>query len=898
MPGGLIGIAYVEVRPLMTGFGKAVDAELQGGSAAARDLTAAGENAGAALGAGIGVGVDGELQKGVNLSGLVDKSGRPLATSLEDLGLLAGAGLGGGVNKGLEKELAKQKLSFNKQLTNIFGVEGGVVGADALDKKLLFGLPALPAALDQVLKPAEVEVKGWSSRVGAILGSTFAASGSLLSKGGLVGAGVLTETSAALKEQGEAVSVLSNEYQKLGKITLIAGGALAAGIGYESVKSAQEYQESVYKIAANSNVTIGAADKIGQAFLNTAGVSYASGNEIAAAFSHVSGQLASVEGHALNSTQALGFMNKALDLNEAVAGNLTDTTAALSQTMQSFGFALSKAGYASDVLFNAGRMTNQSLETVSTAVDRLHGRLGIVSPDLSDIATLMVKLAKNGISSSQSTQVVATALTRLTGGSKAVTEQLALLGSGKSLVGLQEQLAKVNSEIATGGAPNAGLANLKSQLDGLKATVANFGTVTSASPLYSTVKNMRAQEAELSAEIKSQTDAQSTSLVGLKDYKAQLEAITAQGGKTGISLFNTKGQFIGMAAAISKLHDAFEKLTPQQQLQISTTLFGSRAAEAMVRIINEGAGSFTKLSGEIGKANSAQDAAAKNNASLKRQLEIIGSALEDEATKIGLKLIPKLQTLAHDTAEVISWLQKHKAESKLLAEVIGTVLAGAVGSYVLGKGAQLVGSFRAAASGSSILAKSLGSGGVLATSLEQTATKVGLIDKALIGLSKLGTITIAVDLGGDLLNYLTGKLPGAKTNQTQAQNDPLVKGAEGLPVVGNFFKSAVNIGAYKFGASVGKNNLATDLYRSPLFAPTRAVTNVINDFFGRVAVNNRQDAANEQKIQNARAAALREINGFQKEQHLGAYPVIHIHESAHPRQTAAAVSKTLAKSVH
>lgn len=892
MPGGVIGIAYVEVRPLMTGFGKAVDAELQAGAGVGSDLETAGENAGAALGAGIGTGAEAALQKdGVKLSGLVDSSGKPLASALEDAGLLAGAGLGKGVSAGAEKEL-KTASRLNARIASIFTLDPSTVAyQDRIAAAQMARRQESNAKLLAKYEGTEeVEAKSWATRMSQIFGSAFATSGSLLSKGGIVGAGALTETSNALKEQGEAVGALSNEYQKLGKFSLVAGGALAAGVGYESVKIAQEYQESVYKIAAESNIPITAAQNIGKAFLSTAGTSYVSASGIASAFSQVAGQLSSVEGKALNATQSLKFMNVALDLNEAVAGDLNTTTAALGQTMQSFSFDLTKAGYASDVLFNASRFTDQSIQAISTSVDRLHGRLGVISPDLADIATLMVSLAKNGIAGSQSTQVVSTALTRLTGGSKAVNEQLALLGSGTSLTGLQQQLAKVNAEIAAGGAPSAGLATMKSQLDGLKATIAGYGTVTSSSPLYATVRNMKEEEAELTAQIKASTDAQSASVVGLKDYKAQLELQIAEGGKAGISLFNTKGQFIGMSAAISKLHDAFVNLTDKQKLQIATTLFGSRAAEAMVRIIDEGAGSFDKLSSQIGKAGSAQSAAAKNNASLKRQLEVIGSAIEDEGTQIGLKLIPKLERLASETASVIRWFEKHRAEAKLLGEAIGTILAGAVGSYVLGKGAALIGSFRTAASGAGILAKSLGKGGALEGSLEKTAAKATLLDTALVGLSKLGTITIAVDLGGDLLSYLTGKIPGAKTNLAQADTNSQVAGLQKVPVLGNFVKAAAQTGVYRYGENTGK-------FASGVAAHVPGGTAALNFLTGgnpnglTDAIEQAKDRAIIAKAQQ-RNKAVASLNSL-----TGNYNEIHIHESSHPRQTAAAVSKALAKTV-
>lgn len=241
-------------------------------------------------------------------------------------------------------------------------------------------------------------------------------------------AGHLTTVGEKFEEADTKGQKFEQTMSTIGGATLLAAGAAMAGVSVEAVKLSMSFQKSVASIAGNSDITIAKAKKIGDAFLGTAGYMTMSGNEMAAAFAPVAGQLKITEGSALNAGQALGYMKVAADLAEGSQTDLGSATAALTQVMQSFHLSLGQASGASDLLFNVSRSLNVPITGVAAAIDKLHGRLGILMPSMSDVGALMIALGQHGIMGSRGIQVAQTALTKLTSDTPATKTVLDELG--------------------------------------------------------------------------------------------------------------------------------------------------------------------------------------------------------------------------------------------------------------------------------------------------------------------------------------------------------------------------------------------------------------------------------------------------------------------------------------
>lgn len=613
---------------MMTGFADATETELSAGSDVGDALALAGTKAGTIYGEAVGTGANDALGK-TKLSGLLGADGKPLASSLESEGLLAGTLAGGAVGKATEDELTKAKPAVEKAATGLYKVIGGAF-----------------------------------TKLGAIVEGTGIGTGSIFTK---IGTNVQTAGQKADKTAGQ--------FTHLKNISLITGAAVAVGIGYESVKAATDFQGATASLAASGDLTTKTANAIGQGFQGTAFDAQDSSTAITSAYATVVGKLETVDKSSKTTAGSLKFMNQAMTLNDATQGDLTTTTGALASVIQSFGQKLKSAAGDSNLLFNASRSTGVGVGTVATTVDTLHQKLIASNVSLSDITALMVSLAKTGGAGGKSVRLVATGLTTLLGGSKAVNAQLSTLSAGGGkIVTLEQQLAALKaapSATTTAKSPYA------TQIADLKAAIASYGSATKSSPAGIAVANLKQQVAELTAEQDKWKASNVSTGSSVANQKKAIEAQIVALSKNNKELFDSKGQFIGVTKTVALLHTQFKTLTSAQQIAAAKTLFGGSAA-VWLKVIQAGPASITKLKTSLGQSGSAAKAAAKQDATLKGELQKLKSGVKDVGTSIGLALIPKLTTATTDLGHMAKWLEKNKGAAKDLehgVETAGAALA-------------------------------------------------------------------------------------------------------------------------------------------------------------------------------------------------------------------------------
>jgi TP901 family phage tail tape measure protein len=311
---------------------------------------------------------------------------------------------------------------------------------------------------------------------GALSGALSMLSGGLINTNSLTDKVGSSMESAGGKAEGFA-----------GKLSNLGGKvALGATVGFlavsaVSVKLGLDYETTMAKIAANSNIPIQAAKKIGDAFLSTAGTTIYSAQTIAVAFSTVGGQLGLIEGHALTSTQALGFMKVSMDLAEASGVSLGSATTTLTGVMQAFHLTLGQAKTASDLLFSASRLTGTSLETEGATLDKLRAKLGAASPPMAQLTALQVDLAMHGEAGSRVLMSLTASLTGLmTPTAKVVAAQQAM---GVSFIDSSGKLVSMRSIIQQVGPIIAGMGNAQAT-----ATLKSLGFGAASAKLVTTIQ--------------------------------------------------------------------------------------------------------------------------------------------------------------------------------------------------------------------------------------------------------------------------------------------------------------------------------------------------------------------------------------------------------------------------
>jgi TP901 family phage tail tape measure protein len=427
--------------------------------------------------------------------------------------------------------------------------------------------------------------------------------------------------------------------QVLSDVGKVATGALAGGLiaaGAESIHLAENYQQATASMAASAGISTKAAASIGTAFVGTAGKSTFSAQEIMSAFGPVAGQLRTVEGHALDNKEALTVMTAAMDLAEGSGSALGSTTQALAQVMQAYGLGVHQAANASDVLFNAARMTGNSIGAVAQVATQLKMRLGEAAPSLADIGGLMVDMASHGIAGSRGIRTVSTSLTGLISPSTTAQKALAAMG--------------VNLTDANGKFIGMGPA-----LDALKAGFSKLPPVLNQGSAALEKQNITNELARLALE--KQTPA----------VKAQVSALKAQ------------------SLTLTEQGQAYSQATAEQ------ALFG-RNAQMLLPIINGGAATYNHYAAAVAKTGAAHAAAEKQAKTFHGTMEKLKATGEDLGISLGNFLLPKVEALGAGLAGGINWLEKHKAAAIALGAVIAGPVALAIGAFAVNTIGKLAGS--------------------------------------------------------------------------------------------------------------------------------------------------------------------------------------------------------------
>jgi TP901 family phage tail tape measure protein len=418
--------------------------------------------------------------------------------------------------------------------------------------------------------------------------------------------------SSAEKSSGGIKKMLGN----MGVPNALLGGwgALGAGIvgtGALALHFGDQMQSANAAIAVAAGESIKNATAIGNAFLDTAGKSEFSGKEMAQAYAGVAGQLESVQGSVLTTAQATQVMNAAADLATAKQISLSDATSTVAKTLQAFSMGAKDAAGVSNILFNASNATGQGVDSLSSAMIRAKTRIGAMAPPIGDLAGLMVDLTNHGESGRQAMSALTTTFTAL--------------------------LKPASEAQKTQIAMNVTLQNLPPSLRALAAEYQK-GTMSTTAVTDAT-KGLSVENTVLWGKFKSSADA----------AKVSNEAYQ----KLGITVLNSKGQFIGMSSIIGQLHDKIAGMSTAQATAELTALGLGSGAGKLVTTIQSGAGAYDKAVASVTKMGSAQRGAAIQSQTLSVEFKTMKATADDLLTSLGEKLIPVLGKLLGVVEKVV-----------------------------------------------------------------------------------------------------------------------------------------------------------------------------------------------------------------------------------------------------
>jgi TP901 family phage tail tape measure protein len=279
-----------------------------------------------------------------------------------------------------------------------------------------------------------------SAKFDALAAQSAEVAGSSTAEMDAAGASTASTTSL-FSIAGIKAAAMANPYAA----AAIAVGAAALGVGVFAVKMADGFDKASNSLAANAGISQKAAKGISDSFLDASNSTIYDATAITSAYASVAGQLGAVQGHALDAAQAQRVMNAAQNLATASGMSLGGATKDLANVMMLYGLNTKQAAAASDTLYEAGVISGQGVDGVTSAVQKMHAQLGAATPPLGQVAGLLDDLAQHGETGRQGLSAVSTGMTTLIKNSEPVvgkmtSAQAALRAVGVSAFGAQGQL--------------------------------------------------------------------------------------------------------------------------------------------------------------------------------------------------------------------------------------------------------------------------------------------------------------------------------------------------------------------------------------------------------------------------------------------------------------------------
>ncbi len=489
-------------------------------------------------------------------------------------------------------------------------------------------------ALEEALAKAGIAADAASKEIGDKMGSAASKTGGIFSKLGSSMSNFGLPFGESVSKMGEKIGEVEGKGKRFGAAMAEVGkgltlglGAAALAVGAESFKLGEQWQSAMASLAGHAGIGIGAADKIGQAFLGTAGKSEFSATEIANAFAPVAGEFVNLTGHALNAGQSLTVMSAASDLATASGTPLADATKAIADVMIPFHMNVSQAAGASNTLWNTQRLLGVSTQDLQKTFERI-----------------VPYVAGSGMSFGQMSGLVVELSHSLGGG------RMAMRQAGTAIQGLISPSSSANKALAAMGVQ---LFNTQGKFVGMGPALDKLKTG---------LRSLPGATGALSAE--QRVLALSTELATVKG-----EAQTKQ----------TKATIAGINQQLAPLKAQAAAFTQSSAMQ---AIFG-KSANAMLGVIAGGSAGLAHYTAMASKNGAVQKAAAQQSKTWHVETKVLKATLEDLGTRIGNKLIPIAQRLAGDVMKLVQWFQKHAAVAEVLAGVIGGVVVAAIGAYAV-----------------------------------------------------------------------------------------------------------------------------------------------------------------------------------------------------------------------
>lgn len=609
------------------------------------------------------------------------------------------------------------------------------------------------AALEDLGVRASVVGKRMEHTFGdSIEGAAAKSSGALSKLSSALGAFGLPFT-GAIDKVGEHLAETQTKGQKFGtalseagKVATLGIAAGAATIGVESLKAAGNFQQSMSKLVTSGGETSKNLKGDMAGVLKLMGDTGTSADQLSAG-------LYTINSAGFHGADGLNILKAAAQGAKTEGADLGEVTDGLTTLLNDYHLKASDAALVTSKMVTAtslGKTTFQdlagSLHTVSPAADA-------AGLSMNQVLGAMATMTAKGTPAAEAATYLRQTILQLSNPSAKAANEMAALGlnsvdvsknlgkrgltgtldlltsaiaskmgpSGTVMVnslkaaaaagsGWQAELAKMTpaqqAQINTLAAQGAAMDTYKANLAALTSTQRTLVNAQ-ASGTTNTVAYQRAFAAQTPA-MRAHIDQLAAGAKTYRDYQASVAALPAQYRNVLNGAIASKEGFRDLTSTIAQL-------PPTEQTAVGALadmVGGTKSMQAALELTGDSASTFAANVAKVGKTtteahgNVAGFGIVQGN--LNQQLAEARGKFQALEIDIGLKLIPKVQELAKDTANVVGWFEKHKAAADALGIAIGGTLAVAIGAFTVNKLAGMVKGIAGAAKSLADLTKSAG----------------------------------------------------------------------------------------------------------------------------------------------------------------------------------------------
>ncbi|MDV7992057.1 phage tail tape measure protein [Rhodococcus sp. IEGM 1374] len=363
--------------------------------------------------------------------------------------------------------------------------------------------------------------------------------------------------------------------------------------------------------------------------------------------------------------KARSEFNSTADAIDALSGKTNKADAAFASFAKTMGTALLAGGaaavaglgvaiksagdYESSLsrLKQAAGATAEEMAAMSEMTRKLGQDNDLAGVSAADVAATMVELSKAGLSVKDTMASTKAVMSLAKAGNIEYADAATIAASALNAFGLEGKDAVLVADMLAAGA-NASQADLSDLALGLQQSA----TVAKQFKL-SLNENVTALALFANNGIKG-SDAGTSLKTMLIALAKPSDAAAAAMQQIGFKAYDAQGNFVGLDEMSKRLAKSTSKLTAEQKQNTLAAIFGTDAFRAAAVLSDNAGESYDKMSKSVGKAGSAQQAAAAQMGAYEKATEGMKNAASELGLAIGTKALPYVTRMTQGATEFIS----------------------------------------------------------------------------------------------------------------------------------------------------------------------------------------------------------------------------------------------------